>query len=404
MLYSIQFVSENSAEYHYMNFEFDDSEQDGAILERIAVADLPLQSANSWRVLKFMPNGASKEIGKIYGDAYGLWHYLPCATHVREDCLNIDEAGFRPKFVLVSGPPKSGTTWVERILNSHPNALATGENEFFRWPDPRDLHHLMLTSPPPYFSKGVQQRPPFRSQVALLLAGRAEKTLKQIAEIARVEVVADKTPKYWEHLPEIFSLFPGWKYVHCVRNPLDVMVSRFFHERQLLLNSPELSLLPKDERIRSSVIGFTKGSEKGYMFENLADMDWFIDASIEGHIVFHMAAEYKNIHIVRYEGLLSDFSPTVARLFDFLGLTTDYDTILEIQNRNRFEKYSGGRKPGEEDEHSFFRKGIVRDHLNYMTKEQIDYAIGRIIIQSDWYRSYFGHDQHNKTRIIASTV
>ncbi|HFC12888.1 MAG TPA: hypothetical protein ENJ56_08600, partial [Anaerolineae bacterium] len=176
----------------------------------------------------------------------------------------------------------------------------------------------------------------------------------------------------------------------CVRHPLDVAVSRFFHERALLLDSPQFSLLPDDNALRSHVISFDKNSaKKGDMFSSAELFDQILDMGMEGSVAFEMAAEYDNIHIVCYEDLLSDFCHTVDLLFGFCGLEVDIKLLSMIEEKNCFQRFSGGRMAGTENERVFFRKGISGDHLNYMTQDQIDYAARRILLQCGWYRRYF---------------
>ena len=387
--YSLQFVKEMSSEYHYMNFEFNKQESEGKVLSYVAVAEVPLQPDCNWHVLKFMPDGSSKGMGEISRDAYGLWHYKSNRSMISKEDDNSEKQHGCKKYILIGGAPKSGTTWVERIVNSHPDALATGENVLFSWPRRGKLNALMESGPPPYFAMAVPQRPPFRSQAALMYAGRAQKTLMQIAEIAQVDTVADKSPQYGVFLPEILATLPDWNYIHCIRNPLDVMVSRFFHERNILIDTPILSLLPNDNSVRSHVLEFDVNSTKGDMFANLAVMDFMADASIEGYSAIDIGKKLRSVHLVYYEDLLGSFNVTTGDIYDFCGLNSDVSLIKEIKKCTSFESFSGGRKAGDENKREFFRKGVSGDYLNYMTTQQIEYAIRRIAFQTDCYRRYF---------------
>lgn len=388
-VYSVQFARDGSDEFHYMNFEFEAQEEKKSVIERVVVADMPLTPNSSWRVVKCDPDGVGEEIGVIRRDPFGLWRYVPCAAEKRS--LPNDGARARPmQFALIGGAPKSGTTWVERILNSHPDALVTGENLFFEWPGRSPLYAVLEAAPPPYFAFAVSQTPPFKSQAALFYAGRAEKTLAQIGEIARARYVADKSPGYAMFLPEILDALPDWKYIHCVRHPLDIAVSRFFHERALLRDTPELSEIPEDDALRAHVVSFDKDTaEKGDMFTPVSLLDSILDMGLKGSMVFDMAVEHANIHIVRYEELLADFRHTADRLFGFCGLDVDKEFLAWVEAKNSFKRFSGGRKKGQEAHQEFFRKGIACDHLTYMTQNQIDYSARRILAHCEWYRSYF---------------
>jgi len=72
---------------------------------------------------------------------------------------------------------------------------------------------------------------------------------------------------------------------------------------------------------------------------------------------------------VKYEQLRANCAQELRRIFSEL---TNKE-LLEDRARAIEEKYSfeqlSKRKPGQEDKHSFFRKGIVGDWRNYFTKE-----------------------------------
>lgn len=384
--YSIQFAREGGGDFHYLNLEHVADQPQDAPIEVVAVGELPLTSDCAWRVLKLSQGGAGEEIARIHYEPYGLWR-----LRMADGQDAAPAAAQTPRqMMLIGGAPKSGTTWVERILNSHPDALATGENQFFQWPRRGPLYDLLAQTSPPYFAAAVRQQPPYWSQAAMFYAGRAERVLGQIGTLANVELAADKSPAYGRFLPEILESLPTWKYVHCVRHPLDVAVSRFFHERALLQDSPELTFLPRDRTLRMRVLAYDKNAAKpGEMFADLRLFDAILDASIEGGVVFDLAPHYDRIRIIAYEDLLSDPAHQMRQLLEFCGLRADDELLAEIAKRNTFEAFSGGRKQGEESQREFFRKGVAGDHLNHMTEEQIDYAKRRILAQCAWYKRYF---------------
>jgi hypothetical protein len=66
---------------------------------------------------------------------------------------------------------------------------------------------------------------------------------------------------------------------------------------------------------------------------------------------------YLELH---YENLLEDPVPELEKLFGFLGASKDRGTLQQIVEENSFERWSG-RRPGEEESGSFFRKGVSGD-------------------------------------------
>ena len=123
-----------------------------------------------------------------------------------------------PTPVFVVGMLRSGTTLVERILGSHPDALGLGETEMVDTlaerlagaagiPYPDCLEHL---------DPSLAER--LATEFRAGLPGEAR-------EKARV---VDKNPLNFLHLGLIALVFPDAPILHCVRDPLDTCLSIYF--------------------------------------------------------------------------------------------------------------------------------------------------------------------------------
>lgn len=71
---------------------------------------------------------------------------------------------------------------------------------------------------------------------------------------------------------------------------------------------------------------------------------------------------------VRYEDLLADTAGTFREVARLYGLPDDPETVESIVEAHRFERLTGGRSRGEEGD-SFFRKGTAGDWRNHFTEE-----------------------------------
>jgi len=71
---------------------------------------------------------------------------------------------------------------------------------------------------------------------------------------------------------------------------------------------------------------------------------------------------------VKYEDLLQDTVAQTRRLVNFLGASSDKETVRRCIKKASFKKLSKGRKRGEEDPSSFFRKGVAGDWKNVFTE------------------------------------
>ncbi len=378
-----QVQAEDNSSYFYFNTPYDPAYPEGSYIRIIAAIELPITDG-AWRVVRFLPDGSCSYCCAIWKGRLRNW--------VTDSPTITDGVATDPALLFIGGAPKSGTTWVCEILNSHPDVLATSENNFFHWPNPIELQELLDNTPPPYFSRAVPQIPPFRSQAAMMYAGRAVGVMGQIAAIAGLRTIADKSPGYANCLEALLLSMAGSKYVHCVRNPLDVAVSRFFHERNLLIDSPELSTLPDDEKLRLAMVRFDPDhADVGEMFKDLSLLDWMLDAAVEGNQVIGDYSGLPAFHLIRYEDLLADFLPTTQALFRFCGLSFGDDLCSHAQSMCGFAALSGGREAGHEDIRSFFRKGMAGDSLNHLSKVQIEYAAKRVMLRNGWYECYFSN-------------
>ena len=96
---------------------------------------------------------------------------------------------------------------------------------------------------------------------------------------------------------------------------------------------------------------------------------------------------------VRYEDLLENTEEETGRLLEFLGVDAGKESVRRCIEAASFEKMSGGRKPGEEDPDSFYRKGIAGDWKNVFTgrdRQVFKEAAGDLLIKlgyekdNDW--------------------
>lgn len=139
-------------------------------------------------------------------------------------------------FVFVVGCPRSGTTLLQRMLDSHPELAVANDTHFI----PRALGAAPVAEIP-QLSEGLVQavvgyrrfpRLGIANDVALRLARGAgtypEFVARLYAEFARMHgkrLGGEKTPDYVRHLPLLHRLFPWAKIVHIIRDGRDVALS-----------------------------------------------------------------------------------------------------------------------------------------------------------------------------------
>ena len=262
---------------------------------------------------------------------------------------------------FVCGAPKSGTTWLQRIFDAHPEVCCSGEGHFIsRFSAPMSqvinmynrgvtLEAEQVYEGRPYYA-GIDQAEfdeMVRAFVLKRLSARAD---------ADTRWIGDKTPNYTHYLPQLHRLFPAAKVIHIVRDPRDVAVSRMAH----------------NHRAGYAEV-FTPGAEQHRQTVESAVQLWIEAVTM---VDAFARARPMLVHELRYRDLHDDPVGATERLFRFLGASVDPVLIQRIVAATSFEAMAG-RKPGEEDPSSFLRKGVVGDW-----KTRLDAESARLISDS----------------------
>lgn len=297
-----------------------------------------------------------------------------------------------PAFFIV-GSEKSGTTWLMRLLNFHPEIFCWGEGRFFdrHWHRP-DLKEVDTRVPPRSLYGALYHSEDLRLWIERSVQRDKEGTEKDLAvekdlaslagavighffEQRRSErgkaIVGDKTPLYDpDTVKEIAEVCPGAKVIHIIRDGRDVQVSLTHHRWNRSTDRGGIQVLRPGEAERREAYHNDprKLSEMGMFDEDtLRSMarSW---RSLVGTVVEDGPNLLgQNYAEARYESLLENTSAELERLLKFLGGSVDEPTISRCVDKASFETMSDGRRRGEEDPASFLRKGVAGDWKNVFT-------------------------------------
>lgn len=259
---------------------------------------------------------------------------------------------------FAGGQGKSGTTWVQLLLDAHPAISCAGEAHFFDMLAPamqqafahyrtQLQNNNQLFHELPGYALPAQANA-FGALRAAVLAALAEQTRGQ-----SVRAIGERTPANIEHLDLLWELFPQARFIHVIRDPRDVAVSLWHHGK----------------RIREGGFAEQYGSLDGLAVQLCKG--WAAWMQRSAMLGAERPAQYLE---VRYEDLLSEGAASLARMLEFLDIPTDPQAIRLCLRATRFEKLSGGRGQGEEDVSSHFRKGVSgdwREHLQAATCDEI---------------------------------
>ncbi|MEM6392561.1 MAG: sulfotransferase [Planctomycetota bacterium] len=254
----------------------------------------------------------------------------------------------RPLFFIASCS-KSGSTWLQHLLDAHPQAVCHGESFF-----PVNLRPLLRGLARQYnqmhkcgHSRNQHQRSGdlteadlttlYRHAVALVMGRWAAGEPDPDAIVA----IGEKTPDNAPHTAELLSDFPTGQVIHLIRDPRDVCVSGYFH-----------NLREKGDAFKQRFPTLAS------YIPLMAAQKWkpYIEQARAGGVTAP-----DRFHELRYEALHTNAVETLADVLRFLGLDDDEATVKACLESASFGKLSGGRDRGDEDRGSFYRKGQVGD-------------------------------------------
>lgn len=238
--------------------------------------------------------------------------------------------------LFIAGLPKSGTTWLERMVSSYPgfhdllipdvaaHELATGGSHDYELPD--DM-----------FSR-------FEGMLVLT-------KMHVHGSVHNAQLLARS----------------GTPYVVLHRDLRDVAVSNYFYVRRTNWH-PEYPHYA-DRSIEEGLRIFAERTLVAYA-------EWVRS--------WHRNLDPTLGLMLRYEDLLADTAGNMTEVAGHFGLDGSPDRIEEIVRAHDFRRLSAGRDRGQERSGSFFRKGVAGDWRNHFTpelSEQVKGMIGDFLIE-----------------------
>jgi hypothetical protein len=297
-------------------------------------------------------------------------------------------------FFLV-GQAKSGTSWLMRTLNAHPEILCRGEGRFLcrSYRDenimitstriqPSSLYAAFLDADylSAWIDRSVWTREHDREEELRRITGAAIRQIfsERLAEAGK-RIAGDKTTFYGtEILAETHAICPEAKIVHIMRDGRDVAVSYMYHVRNRGYEHGGILSAEELERMESyaDVGMFTE--------ERLRELasSWrsnVTQAMNDGPKLFG-----KNYAEVCYEDLLERPEEEVGRILRFLDADASTQSVKRCVEKTSFEQWRRGRTQGREDPTSLLRKGIAGDWKNVFNgadKEIFKDEAGDLLIQ-----------------------
>ena len=207
------------------------------------------------------------------------------------------------RLALLGGHPRSGTTLLEQVLDSHPDIVSAEETTIFY----QEVYLPIRRG----FAEGTPILPPIDSLAPERLT-KLRGDYFRCMESFRIDPVGqrlliDKNPSLTALVPAIARVFPEAKFLIALRDPRDVCLSCFM--QPLPLNQVSATFLTLEDTVAeySSMMGFWRT----------------------------LAPRLPNPRLeVRYEDLVDDLESVSRRVLDFLGVPWD-ECVLKFNEHAR---------------------------------------------------------------------
>lgn len=289
-----------------------------------------------------------------------------------------------PVFFVI-GHMRSGTTWLMQMLDAHPEILCKGEGRIFGadWKR-KALKKEEIDRPASSLYAALLDADYLRIWVERSVWSRdgdpgehLENLVRMAADYFLIQdllksgkrLVGDKSPLLNpEMVREISRIYPEARVIHIIRDGRDMAVSAAHHLWNFGNVKEGSEIAVKREAYRADPKKFAESGQsifaKGQLEQLASDWSSRVGQAIQDGPAL-LGGNYREI---QYEALLQRPEREFRTLLEFLGVSSDDESVGKCVNSTRFEKLAKGRKRGEEDAASFYRKGVAGDWKNIFTQ------------------------------------
>lgn len=304
------------------------------------------------------------------------------------------------KFAFIVGHYKCGTTWLINLLSLHPDIIGLAETNLFKyvfnkefvettnilfngtaWADgglkrlPRRMVGKILNPIRKYWKPVVglktTDRPLTRYSLSLLEQYRLKRELLSVStpeQYCRTffgffackfkpKYVIEKSADHVKVIPKIKQVYPDSKLIAIYRDGRDFVISHKFYAQNMGLSWS----------FKESVKLWKDMIETQLKYEKEYDLQSF-----------------------SYESLLNDTKSVIKKILNYLELHYDGKILEDMIYKSSFE-FITGRKRGQMDKKSFYRKGVAGDWKNffsYKDKEIFKKIAGDLLIKLGYEKDY----------------
>jgi hypothetical protein len=265
----------------------------------------------------------------------------------QEDLLRLA----RIQLFFVGGAPRSGTTWLQQLLDSHPEVSCRGEG-FFQQELAEPIDRLMaarldmIEAKNRLFQHTGGYALPADEDGDMLLGTGILLALDRQRNGKDCRAIGEKTPENVFLFPRLKRLFPTSKFIGIARDPRDVIASAW-HFFQAATTGDDVAA--KTAFVRNACPEIAAGCRAMLSLRDRYPTDCMI---------------------VTYETMHADTAAVAGQLFRFLGVSDSPEILSACVARTSFAVLAQGRQAGQAKPGAFLRKGVVGDWRNTISLDQ----------------------------------
>src|SRR5262245_8282425 len=269
---------------------------------------------------------------------------------------------------LILASAKSGTTWLQRLLSSHPEVHCSETRavaDYFSTENPAGLHisletYVGLLSRHYFPPVPAEQSAAFhRTLLFNLIDAITETGRKASGKPIHGEKLTPFPGTGQQAVERLYEYNPNLRLVNLVRDGRDVIVSGFAQRANARI-----------QRGGDDAAAHRQMLEEQRVAD--AEFQWFMRLWIDSvRAGLEAARRFPHTLQLRYETYLEHPGRETERLLKFIGADASAARTQACVAAGSFNRLSGGRAAGEEDRSSFFRKGVAGDWRRWLSPQQI---------------------------------